>query len=109
MNDIYSVNQIDYQTFVEQIKPSARDVHDVELSSTSHAVKIFSKKTGKCLCSRISYKDNTPEKYYIFTYPDDDERQEPIPKLKLNLETREEVQAFFTLLSNQMKKEKKND
>jgi len=40
--------------------------------------------------------------------PDDDERREPIPKIKLELETREEVQAFFDAISK-INKEHKND
>ena len=40
--------------------------------------------------------------------PDDDERCKPIPKLKLNLKTREEVQAFFNILSKMNKENKEN-
>jgi len=40
--------------------------------------------------------------------PDNDERRAPIPKMKLVLETREEVQAFFDAISK-MNKEHKND
>ena len=40
--------------------------------------------------------------------PDDDERRNPIPKMKVVLETREEVQKFFDAISK-ANKENKND
>lgn len=99
--DVYSVSRAEYKAFVEEIKPEYRDVQEVELSIRSKATKIFSKKTGKCLCSRVSFQElvegeeHIPEQYYIFEMPDDDERRAQIPKMKVVLETPEQVQLFF--------------
>ena len=111
-DSIYEVTREDYASFVEQIKPEFRDVRVMEIGARHNATKIYSKKTGKCLCSRVTHNgkigDPEPEKYYIFILPDSDELQPPIPKLHLNLETKEEVQAFFTAISK-LTKEHKND
>lgn len=113
-NSIYEVLRSDYVGFVEQIKPDCRKTEIVEIGNNHIATKTISIKTGKCLCSRVSYSGKPedeyyePEKYYIFEMPDNDERQAPIPKYQLKLETKEEVQAFFDFLSKQ-NKEKHND
>lgn len=111
-SNLYEVTRDDYASFVEQIKSEFRDIQVMEIGDSHVATKIFSKKTGKCLCSRVTnngkFNSSGPEKYYIFEFPDDDERQPPIPKLKLRLETKEEVQAFFTALAK-MQGEKKDD
>lgn len=110
---LFSVTRNEYKVFVEQIKPDYRRVEEVELSNNSTAIKIFSNKTGKCLCSRVSYtpliegEERRPEEYYIFEMPDDDERQEYKARPRLVLETREEVQAFVNLISK-MQKEQNN-
>ena len=58
------------------------------------------KNTNKLLCAReYCSLEDVPEKYYIFEIPDNDERQAPIPKYQLKLETKEEVQAFFDFLA----------
>ena len=101
-NSIYEVSRVDYATFVEQIKPECRDIK-VNKKSTD----IYSKQTGKILCSRVAPKNkNAHEKYYIFNSPEPEERCAPIPKFQLNLETKEEVQAFFNFLSNQQGSDK---
>ena len=109
---IYEVTRGDYKGFVNQIKPEYREIKTEEIGATHTATKIFSKKTGKCLCSRMSYtaKYGEPEseKYYIFEMPDDDERCAPTPTVQLQLDTKEEVQAFFDFLAKQ-NKEKNND
>lgn len=104
-NDIYLVTKHEYAGFVEQIKYDTRDIKVIE-NSDSKEIQIFSKKTGKHLCSRIC-GENIKEQYYIFEFPDNDERCKPIPKMRINLETREEVQAFFNALKEI--KENQND
>lgn len=109
---IYEVTREDYASFVEQIKPKFRDVKIMEIGDRHIATKVFSNKTGKCLCSRVTHNGKIgnpePEKYYIFEMPDSEECQPPIPKLRLNLETKEEVQAFFSAVAK-LTKEKNND
>lgn len=113
-NSIYEVTRNEYKGFIEQIKPEHRRVEVVEIDPIHTATKTFSINTGKCLCSRLTYSANygepEPEKYYVFEMPEDYERQAPIPKQQIVLETKEEVQAFFDFLAQQAKKEtNKND
>ena len=109
--NIYEVTRQEYQIFYEEILPECRRTEIVELDKNKTAIKTYSKKTGKCLCSRTytHHKDETknePEKYYIFTSPDNDERGEPKQKLHIQLNSTEEVQAFFDAISK-LQKEKK--
>lgn len=110
-NSIYEVTRDDYKGFVSQIKPECRDVRIEEINDTHIAAKIYSKKTGKCLCSRIAYSadygDPDPEKYYIFEMPDNDERCAPIPVQRITLTSKEEVQAFFDAIKK-LQEEQKN-
>ena len=110
-NNIYEVTRDDYKGFVSQIKPECRDVRIEEIGDTHIAAKIYSKKTGKCLCSRVAYSadygDPDPEKYYIFEMPDDDERCAPIPVQRITLTSKEEVQAFFDAVKK-LQEEHKN-
>ena len=109
---IYEVTRADYTSFVEQIKPECRRVEVIEIDKIHTATKIFSKNTNKCLCSRVTYTaeygDPEPEIYYIFEMPEDYERQAPIPKMRITLNSKEEVQKFFDYFAQQ-RKEKKND
>lgn len=111
-SSIYEVTRDDYKGFVNQIKPECRDVRVEEIGDTHVAAKIYSKKTGKCLCSRVAYSadygDPDPEKYYIFEMPDDDERCAPIPVQRITLTSKEEVQAFFDAIKK-LQEEHKND
>ena len=51
------------------------------------------------------YGEPEPEKYYIFEMPDDDERCAPRATVQVQLDTKEEVQAFFDFLAKQNKEE----
>ena len=110
-NSIYEVTREDYKGFVNQIKPECRDVKIEEIGTTHVAAKIYSKKTGKCLCSRVSYSvdygEPEPERYYIFEMPEDDERQAPVPVQKIVLNSKEEVQAFFDAIKKLQEQQKK--
>ena len=98
MNEsIFLVEREDYKSFVERLKVEAMEVKEEELTRSSAATKVFSKKTGKCLCSRV-YSAEADEKYYIFEFPDDDEWGPPIPKRKITLETNEQVQLLFDFI-----------
>ena len=106
---IYEVTRADYTSFIEQIKPEHKRVEVEQIDKIHTATKIFSKNTNKCLCSRLTYTadygDPEPEVYYIFEMPEDYERQAPIPKVKITLNSKEEVQKFFDCLAKQNKKE----
>ena len=106
---IYEVTRADYTSFVEQLKPECRQIQVEEIDKTHTATKIFSKNTNKCLCSRLTYTadygEPEPEIYYIFEMPEDYERQAPIPKMRVTLESKEQVQKFFDYFAQQRKKE----
>lgn len=106
-NSIYEVEREDYRNFIEQLN---KEMMDTEVYSYQNCLftKVFSKKTKKHLSSRVSDSDLEEEHYFIFNYPDDDERLAPKPTLKITLDTQEEVQEFMNALAK-IQKEKKND
>lgn len=113
-DSIFEVSREEYKSFVDEIKPEYRRVEEIDLDKWHRATKIFSKKTGKCLTSRVTHitqneERHEPEKYYIFEMPDNDERRAPIPRVKIVLETKEEVQAFFDGIKKLKEQEKSND
>jgi len=73
--------------------------HEIYVHNNCEFTKIISKKTGKHLSTRVSDAEEQKEHYYIFDYPDANERIIPKPIKKINLETKEEVQDFFNALS----------
>ena len=95
--EIFEVTREDYKAFVERLIPGQG--HIVE---ENNFIKIVSNKTEKCWCGRKKIEDE-PERYFIFDYPESDEWGPPIPKFKLNLETKEEVQALFDALAKMRK------
>ena len=99
-NDIYEVNRDDYVGFNSQIKQECKDTEISHLDNLT-IIKVISKNTGKHLCSRII--SDTEEHYYIFNMPEDCERQPGQPIKKITLETKEEVQTFFNILSKAIK------
>ena len=109
---IFEVTRADYMSFIEQIKPEYREIKVVNIDPIHTATKVFSKNTGKCLCSRLTYTaqygDPEPEIYYIFEMPENYERLAPIPKTQIVLNSKEEVQKFFDYFA-QKRKEKKDD
>lgn len=97
-NSIYEVEREDYKNFLEQLNTEKMHKEESWLEQV-HIVKIISNTTNTHLCSRISDSELKEEHYYIFNYPNDDERITPKPVCKINLDTREEVQTFFNALS----------
>ena len=104
-NSIYEVERDEYKIFLEQLNLDKMDLEESWLEQT-HIRKVISKKTNKHLCSRISDAELEEEHYFIFNYPDDDECVTPKPKMKIKLETKEEVQTFFDALSKLQKEHK---
>ena len=99
-DSIYEVTREDYKSFIEQIKQECRRVETVKINDKFTAVKVFSNRTGKHLASRIydsreSVTNREPERYYIFELPNPNETIPPIPKVKVVLETKEQVQALI--------------
>lgn len=108
--DIYEVTRIEYSSLVETIKPEARDIMQY-VKDDYRYIDIYSKKTNTKLTSRVTYIGNIEpphsEKYYIYNLPQPEERNPDIPKYRITLETREEVQAFVDAIAR-MNKEQKN-
>ena len=103
-NEIYEVSRDEYVGFMDELKPDCREIETAHLEDCT-IIKVFSKKTGVHLCSRIIPEEEA-EHYYIFNMPDNDERQHGKPIKKVVLETQEEVQNFFDALSKIMKENK---
>ena len=96
-NSIYEVERDEYVGFLSQLNKQMMDVEQFYEEDLT-IMKIKSKKTGTHLCTRIISADG-PEHYYVFNMPDDDERIAPKPVMKVTLNNKEEVQAFFNALN----------
>lgn len=105
-NSIYEVTRDEYAGFISQLNKQMCDVEQF-FEDDMTIMKIKSKATGTHFCTRIIPEDDI-EHYFIFNMPEDNERIAPKPIMKVTLETKEEVQAFFDAL-NKLQKEDKND
>ena len=105
-NSIYEVERDDYAGFLGQINKQMMDVEQFYESNMT-IIKIKSKATGKLLCTRVIPEDDV-EHYYVFNMPEDNERIDPKPVMKIVLDNKEDVQTFFNILSK-LQQEKKND
>ncbi len=104
-NSKFEVDRDWYVSFIGQLNKSMMDVEQSYFEDIS-ILKVRSKKTGKLLCTRMITNNNN-EFYYIFEMPDDDERVEPKPVMKITLDDRNDVQAFFDILNKIQKEAKK--
>lgn len=104
-NSIYEVEREEYKTFLDQLDKTKMHTEESWLEQV-HIVKIISNKTNKHLSSRVNDAELEEEHYFIFNYPDSNECVAPKPVVKINLDTREEVQNFFNALSKLQKREK---
>ena len=106
-NSIYEVERDDYVGFINQLNKEKTDL-EVHEYAGGYIVKIKTKKNNKHLSTRIIDNEKNEEHYYIFNMPDDDERIQPRGVMKVTLNSKEEVQAFFDAL-NKLQQEAKND
>lgn len=104
-NSKFEVDRDWYVSFIGQLNKSMMDVEQSYFEDIS-ILKVRSKKTRKLLCTRMITNNNN-EFYYIFEMPDDDERVEPKPVMKITLDDRNDVQAFFDILNKIQKEAKK--
>ena len=108
--EIFEVTKSEYSAFVRTLKPEFRTV-EVKTVDNYTYTNIYSNTTNIKLCSRKTptQEDSTEkETYYIFNIPVDDERLPDVPTMKINLKTKEEVQAFLNYIS-QLQKVNTND
>ena len=103
-NSIYEVERDDYVGFIGQLNKEMMDVEQF-YDEKCATIEIYSKATNTHLCTRTINEDGE-EHYYVFNMPADNERIAPKPVRKITLETKEEVQAFFDVLSK-LQQEKK--
>lgn len=95
--EIFEVTKTDFRAFAERLKPECCRTETTQPEEDFLQMYTYSNRTGILLCGREK-KLGFPEKCYIFNYPEEDEWGPAIPKMKLTLETTEEVQAFFDAL-----------
>ena len=107
MNDeIYEVGRDEYAGLVREMKT---DCFDMEKAYEDDCVviKLVSKRTGQVITKRVIDADQN-ETYYIYELPANDERLAPKKIRQYQLESKEEVQAFFDIL-NKIQKGEKHD
>ncbi len=100
---IYEVGRDEYAGLIGSMKIECFDM-EKDYQENQTFIRLRSKKTGKLITERI-INDDSPEQYYIFELPDNEERQAPKKIRQYKLETKEEVQAFFDILNKLQKKE----
>lgn len=94
--EIFEVTRSDYKSFIERLIKGVIFTEEEIIDENTRQMNVFSKKTNKLLCGReYSKLENVKEKYYIFEYPDSDEWTDAIPRVKVVLETPEEVQSVL--------------
>lgn len=104
--ELFRVTKDEYVSFLETIKPNIKDTRFVE-ETKYNRIQIYNKNSNQLICERYTPKtEDGTSKFYIYLIPESIDRLSPIPHTKINLETREEVQAFFDFLS---KRDKKHD
>lgn len=106
MDEIYEVERDQYAGLIGEMKTECFNMDTSYMEDTT-IVTLTSKKTGKMVTKRIIYEDGN-EQYYIYDLPENDERLAPKKIRKYELQTKEEVQAFFDIL-NKIQKGEKDD
>lgn len=104
IDEIFEVEHNDFIGFRDQLK---RESYRME--KEGNALNYYSLKTGKLLCAQVEQEDGSM-KHYVVEMPDDDERRPPLRKLQVELQSKEEVERFFRLVSEMMaEREKKKN
>ena len=101
-NSIYEVSRDEYAGFISGLNKQKCEVEQFYEEDMT-IMKIKSKLRDVHLCTRIIPKDGE-EHYYIFNMPIAEESVPNKPVLKITLDTKEDVQAFFDAL-NKIKQE----
>ena len=96
--EIFEVTKADFRAFAERLKPECCRTETTQPEEDFLQMYTYSNRTGTLLCGREKKLDS-PEKYYIFNYPEEDEWGPAIPKMNVTLETKEEVQALFEAIA----------
>ena len=106
-NSIYEVTRDEYAGFIGGLKKDACEVEQI-YDEHMTIMKIKSKARGVHFCTRI-IPDDDVEHYYIFNMPLTEESIPNKPVLKISLDTKEDVQAFFDVLNKLQQEAHKDD
>lgn len=101
--EVFEVSKDEYTGFLAQIKKGTYYSQLEELDESHKELNIYSKKTDKLLASQVVDKEDN-SLFYVYTMPDDDERKAPPAVTKIELQSQEEVEAFFKILNEARKK-----
>ena len=104
--DMYMVEREDYVGFFRSIKPDCIYTERKEDDEWG-LLQVYSLKTNKLLGELRHNLKSEDDFYYIYEFPDQDECCPPKAIRRITLETREEVEAFFQILSQAMGKGEK--
>jgi len=104
-NSIYEVTRDEYAGVIGQINPKTSDVYTYH-EEYGTVIKIMNKE-GVHFTTRIIPEEGD-EQYYVFVLPQGEDCLPPKQVCKITLETREEVENFFSAL-NQLQKEHRHD
>ena len=107
MDEIYEVERDQYAGLIGEMKTSCFHM-DTSYQEDKTIITLTSKATGKLITKRIIDADGN-ETYFIYDLPENSERLAPKKIRKYELQTKEEVQAFFDFLAKKIKEENKND
>ncbi len=101
--DIFEIDYDGYIGFLSQIRKSSYYSQLTDIDENHKELSIYSVKTNKLLASQIVDKDDN-KTFYVYEMPDDDERCAAPAVTKIELQTPEEVKAFFDILNQATKK-----
>ena len=105
-SEIYEISRDDYVGFFGQIKKECIDT-EIESHDNGFKMYVFNKTHTKHFATYININDQ--ENYYIFDMPDVEERCPPKRVRKIQLNTREEVEAFFNIIAKLQKERDPHD
>ena len=103
-NSKFEATRDEYAGFLGEVNKSMMDIEQY-FEDDLTIIKVVSKATGTHLCTHIIPSEGE-EHYYIFNMPADNERVPPKPVMKITLENKDEVQAFFNALGELQRRTK---
>ena len=108
-DDIYEVEHRDYIGFLDRLKTNCYTEQQHQIDDFNYQIIKISKLTHNILCKKKMTLDKEKqyveiEKYYIINLPEAEELREPKRKLHIELKTKDQLQAFFKILSECGKK-----
>lgn len=107
MNEIYEVDKDAFTGYKDQLKMSCiRIENELKENEVTSSQKFYSITTDTLLCEKIQDTDSGEIKYYIYEMPQDNERKAAPAKRIIELQTEEEVKAFFDCINKALQEGK---